>query len=57
MLYINEMHNGTSSQSTWHIGEPMPYISPASRVITFQADGNELDVILEAIRSAALKKA
>lgn len=56
MLYIEEkLTNGAIAESGWHIGEPMPYISPATRVMTFQADGDELIVILDALRQASAK--
>lgn len=52
MMYIKEQSaHGTIAEQQWHIGEPMPYLSPAARVISFQADGEELDVILDAIRA------
>ena len=33
----------------WHIGEGMPYEDMQERVIIFQADGDELDMILRAM--------
>jgi hypothetical protein len=32
----------------WHFGEPVPPMP--SRVVTFQADGDELDMILSAMK-------
>lgn len=31
----------------WHVGEPLPTLE--GRVITFQADGDELDVLLASL--------
>jgi len=45
MLYIITQ---TNKESTWHIGEPFPAVT--GRVITFQADGDELELILNALR-------
>jgi hypothetical protein len=39
-LYINY-------KTEWHIGEPVPL--NIGRVVTFQADGDELEVILDAM--------
>ena len=33
----------------WHVGEPLPELR--SRVITFQADGHELDMIQRAMHA------
>lgn len=49
MLYIEEKLKDTTAVSAWHVGEPMPRIS--GRVVRFDADGEELEVILAAIRS------
>ena len=38
MLYITTR----GKTASWHVGEPLPFI-PASSVVTFQADGDELD--------------
>lgn len=35
----------------WHVGENMPSIS--GKVVKFQADGDELEVLTEAIRKAS----
>jgi len=51
MLYIKETHG---IDSTWRVGEPIPDI--VSRVVTFQADGDELEVILRALRGAKAQK-
>lgn len=52
MLYIIEGSaislSASMSHVGWHIGQSLPQLK--SRVITFQADGNELDVILTALR-------
>lgn len=34
----------------WHVGEPFPFIPPKTRVINFQADGHELDLIINAMK-------
>lgn len=47
MLYIKEHLKDAEANSTWHVGEPMPYIK--ARVVTFQADGDELNLILDAM--------
>jgi hypothetical protein len=44
---------GFEKQSTWHVGEPMPRIE--SRVVTFQADSDELELLLETIKGASKK--
>lgn len=45
MLYIKE--EGQDAMLPWHVGEPLPHLS--RRVITFQADGEELELILDAM--------
>ena len=37
---------------SWHVGETMTV--PEGYVITFQADGHELDAILEAFRNGGI---
>ena len=39
-------------RGNWHIGEPMPEIYGA--VVTFQADGHELEVLLLGMQQAYL---
>lgn len=39
----------TGHWKEWHVGDPLPEIE--GRVITFQADGDELDVILASLDS------
>lgn len=51
MMYINQA--GIYRGQGWHIGQPMPVIN--SRVVTFQCDGDELDVVLAAIKAASSK--
>ncbi len=34
----------------WHVGEPVP--KQFGRVVQFQADGDELDLIVDAMRAA-----
>ncbi|KKL62150.1 hypothetical protein LCGC14_2188060 [marine sediment metagenome] len=36
--------------NTWHIGEPLKLSEKPAKVMTFQADGDELTIILEALR-------
>jgi hypothetical protein len=43
-LYIDDKDHHIE----WHIGQEVPRFQ--SRVITFQADGHELDVIVDALR-------
>lgn len=50
MLYIEQHTTGNSIKNTWHISEPVPQIDNETRVITFQADGDELNLILNAMR-------
>lgn len=49
MLYIKqkEINSLLVRESTWHVGQPLPHISRP--VVTFQADGDELRVILKAL--------
>lgn len=37
-------------ERTWHVGEPIPPL--LGRVVTFQADGDELELILVAMRES-----
>lgn len=39
----------------WHVGEPLPSLS--ARVISFQADGDELQVILDALNQSKKESA
>jgi len=48
MLYIMDKVSIEADAQTWHVGEPMPLFK--HRVIYFQADGEELAVIIEAIK-------
>lgn len=45
--------NGDSSTEgrwyQWHVGEPLPRVVNEARVLTVQADGHELDALLEAL--------
>jgi hypothetical protein len=45
MLYILDEQGKALAQ--WHIGEPLPIV--AGRVVTIQADGDELDIIIDAL--------
>lgn len=52
MLVIKEKSkSGVVFEYVWHVGEPLPELS--GRVITFQADGDELDTLLGALRDEA----
>ena len=46
MLFIKQVKNANEQQ--WRVGEPMPPISAS--VVTFHADGDELNILLAAIR-------
>lgn len=35
----------------WHVGEKLPAFVEEHRVVTIQADGDELEVILRALRA------
>lgn len=49
MLVIKEKSkSGVVFEYVWHVGEPLPELS--GRVITFQADGDELDTLLGALK-------
>lgn len=48
MLYITQFKDEVTE---WHVGEPIPEVT--ARVVTFQADSEELEVILTAIKSAS----
>jgi hypothetical protein len=49
MLFIEQpKRTGVKVSQQWHVGNPMPEIT--SRVVTFQADGHELEMILAAMR-------
>ena len=45
-LFIGIRKNGVQ----WHLGESVPEIS--NRVVVFQADGDELEMILDAMRNS-----
>lgn len=56
MLHVIEKDyvNGTDDVQRWHVGEPLPEIT--HRVVTFQADGDELEMIVAAmIRTRIVK--
>lgn len=54
MLYIIQKdRSGIIRENTWHVGQPLPHISRP--VVTFQADGDELEVILKALRERSAK--
>lgn len=45
MLFVSQ---NNQPEQTWHIGEPLPVIS--HQVVTFQADGEELELFTLAMR-------
>lgn len=42
---------GVSRGVQWHYGEPLPSDALRARVVVFQADGDELDLILHALKA------
>jgi len=46
MLYIQQGMN--PEWCGWHVGEDQPMIT--EKVVTFQADGTELDILIDAIK-------
>lgn len=55
MLHIKDHRTKDQTvQHQWHVGEPLPTIQ--GRVVTFQADGEELDLILAALDSMGKEK-
>jgi hypothetical protein len=53
-LNIEWFNRGVTKRAEWHVGEPLPELGTA-RVYKFQADGDELDVLLFALQDAAPK--
>lgn len=54
MLYIDyrlPSVGGVRNHKTieWHVGQPVPSFPERTRVLTFQADGHELELILAAM--------
>lgn len=47
--YTNNI--GVSRGAEWHYGEPLPSDALRARVVVFQADGDELDLILHALKA------
>jgi hypothetical protein len=47
-LYIRQNANGGINAREWHVGDPVPPIT--SRVVVFQADGDELEYLLHVLR-------
>jgi len=45
MLHITDKQ----LREIWHVGDPMPVLT--GRVVTFEADGDELALILDAMKS------
>ena len=56
MLYIwMEKHGAISRELQWHVGEALPKELFSQRVVKFQADGDELDLILAALTGVDAK--
>ena len=53
MLVISSGNRSDKRVGSWHVGETM-YI-PKGPVITFQADGHELAVVMDALLKAGIK--
>jgi hypothetical protein len=48
-LYITYTNGaGSTLRREWHYGEPLPRLE--CRVVSFQADGDELELIIDALR-------
>ena len=56
MLYIvaGTIHQDKITYSTWHVGEKLNFPKPCE-VISFQADGDELLIILDALKAHSKK--
>jgi len=54
MLHVTWVSKGITTSAEWHTGEKLPRID--GRVVTFQADGEELEVLLEVLRKYARKE-
>lgn len=55
MLYVKKgVFESLDRVEGWHTGETMPMVR--GPVVSFQADGDELEVILAALRQAARKE-
>lgn len=50
MLYITYTSHRGAITAQWHVGEPLPALS--NRVVVFQADGDELELLLRAMRGS-----
>lgn len=48
-MYITNAYKDTT---TWHTGETL--VLPLGRVLTFQADGDELEMVVVALRAAGV---
>ena len=46
--FLGSVPDGNVFSKEWHINEPVPNIGQ-NRIITFQADGHELELILNAL--------
>lgn len=49
MLYITYTSHRGAITTQWHVGEPLPALS---NVVVFQADGDELELLLRAMRGS-----
>lgn len=56
MLYIRgaAILGHAREEAEWHVGETEPQW-PSSRVVTFQADGDELELLVNAIKEKSHK--
>lgn len=43
----------TTPHTQWHTGEPIPESIKEARVVTVQADGDELDIIMRAMNKTS----
>jgi len=54
--YSDNRGNWHHSPGGWHIGEGLPTAQlESARVVTFQADGDELQIILDALKRSSKK--
>lgn len=53
-MFVTKTSN-TKEYSEWHVGEPLPWHILRNRIITFQADGDELELIIRAMEQTRMK--
>lgn len=52
-LYVEtKTTNGQMVRAEWHVGSPIPEMG---RIVKFQADGDELDLIIDAMLGTSAK--